>query len=139
MYIECGTILHTLKNKHTRKNKWRILEMTSDAPEISGYFHCGICMSGKLAVGWTKKGLQVFCEKCNKNVLILDFLGQQMSSRSPTLVIQDGMKSRAEIEKKFEELNEQMAKLSPGQLFEVASTDGQRFILEWVLGQHEKC
>jgi len=113
--------------------------MASDSPEINGYFHCGNCMSGKLAVGWTKNGLQVFCEKCKKNVINLDFEGQKINGRAPTLEIKDGMKSRAEIEKKFEELNEQMAKLSPGQLFEVASTDGQRFILEWVLGQHEKC
>jgi len=113
--------------------------MTRDVPEISGYFHCGICMSGKLAAGWTKNGLQVFCEKCDKNVILLDFQGQKMNSRAPILEIKDGMKTRAEIEKKFEELNKQMAKLSPGQLFEVASTDGQRFILEWVLGQHEKC
>lgn len=113
--------------------------MPIDYSEISGYFHCGICMSGKLAVGWTKNGLQVFCEKCNKNVIIMDFKGQKMSGIAPTLEIKDGMKSRAEIEKKFEELNKQMAKLSPGQVFEIASTDGQRFILEWILGQHEKC
>lgn len=49
------------------------------------------------------------------------------------------MKTRSEIEKKYEELNEQMSKLSPGQYFEIASTDGQRFILEWILGQHDKC
>jgi len=113
--------------------------MTRDAPEIGGYFHCADCLSGQLAVGWTKNGLQVFCEKCSKNVVSLDFLGQKMKSRAPTLEIKEGMKTRAEIEKKFEELNEQMSRLSPGQLFEVASTDGQRFILEWVLGQHEKC
>ena len=111
--------------------------MTRDAPEISGYFHCGTCTSGKLAVGWTKKGLQVFCEKCNKNVINLDFLGQKINSRAPTLEIKEGMKTRSEIEKKYESLNEQMAKLSPGQHFEIASTDGQRFILEWILGQHE--
>jgi hypothetical protein len=111
--------------------------MTIDTPEISGYFHCADCMSGKLAVGWTKKGLQVFCEKCNKNVIILDFQGQKISSRTPTLQIKDGMKSRAEIEKKFEEINKQMAELSIEQVFEIASTDGQRFIIEWVLGQHE--
>jgi hypothetical protein len=113
--------------------------MIRNAPEIGGYFHCADCLSGQLAVGWTKNGLQVFCEKCSKNVVSLDFQGQKMKSRAPTLEIKEGMKTRVEIEKKFEELNKQMAKLSPGQLFEVASTDGQRFILEWVLGQHEKC
>lgn len=47
------------------------------------------------------------------------------------------MKTQEEIEKKYEELNQQMAKLDPGQYFEIASTDGQRYILEWVLGNHE--
>jgi hypothetical protein len=111
--------------------------LTSDSPEINGYFHCKTCNSGKLAVGWTKKGLQVFCEKCAKNVINLDFLDQKIKSRAPTLEIKEGMKSRAEIEKKFEELNKQMSRLSPGQYFEVASTDGQRYILEWILGQHD--
>ena len=113
--------------------------MTSDSPEISGYFHCGTCHSGNLAVGWTKKGLQVFCEKCVKNVINLDFLKHKIDTLAPTLEIIKRMKTRAEIEKKFEEVNDMMARLSPGQYFEVASADGQRYILEWILGQHEKC
>ena len=111
--------------------------MTRDAPEISGYFHCKNCNSGNLAVGWTKKGLQVFCEKCVKNIISLDFLDQKIKSRAPTLEIQDGAKTRPEIEKRYEELNEQMSNLSPGQYYEIASTDGQRYILEWVMGQHD--
>jgi len=47
------------------------------------------------------------------------------------------MKTQAEIEKKYEELNKRMSKLSPMDSFSIASTDGQRFILEWVLGKHE--
>ena len=46
---------------------------------IKLYFHCRTCMSGKLAVGWTIKGLQVWCENCNKNVVSLDFLGQKIA------------------------------------------------------------
>jgi len=46
------------------------------------------------------------------------------------------MKSQKEIEKKYEELNERMRNLKASQSFDVASTDGQRYILEWVLGQH---
>lgn len=111
--------------------------MSRDAPEISGYFHCANCMSGKLAVGWTKKGIQVFCENCSQSVINLDFQGHKINTRAPTLKIKDGMKTRAEIEKKYESLNDQLAKISPGQIFEIASSDGQRFILEWVLGQHE--
>ena len=113
--------------------------MTRDEPEISGYFHCKTCHSGNLAVGWTKKGLQVFCEKCVKNVINLDFLKHKIDTLAPTLEIIKRMKTRPEIEKKFEEINDTMARLSPGQYFEVASTDGQRYILEWILGQHEKC
>ena len=47
------------------------------------------------------------------------------------------LKTEVEILKKYEEINEQMRRLSPGQYFEIASNDGQRYILEWVLGQHE--
>ncbi len=47
------------------------------------------------------------------------------------------LKTEEEILKKYEEINQQMSRLSPGQYFEIASNDGQRFILEWVLGQHE--
>lgn len=46
------------------------------------------------------------------------------------------MRTQKEIEKKYDELNERMAKIMPGDMFNVASTDGQRYILEWVLGQH---
>ena len=46
--------------------------------EIIQYFHCATCMSGKLAVGFTVLGLQVYCEKCNLSVLNLDFIGQQV-------------------------------------------------------------
>jgi hypothetical protein len=46
------------------------------------------------------------------------------------------MRSQEEIEKKYEELNKQMSSLDPGQFFEIASTDGQRYIIEWILGQH---
>ena len=47
------------------------------------------------------------------------------------------LKTEVEILKKYEELNIKMTNLSPEQYFEIASNDGQRFILEWVLGQHE--
>lgn len=47
------------------------------------------------------------------------------------------MKTQKEIEEKYEELNQRMAKMSPGDFFNVASTDGQRFILEWVLGRDD--
>lgn len=44
------------------------------------------------------------------------------------------MKTEKEIQEKLEELDERMGKLSPGDMFGVASTDGQRYILQWILG-----
>ena len=43
------------------------------------------------------------------------------------------MKTEKEIRVKKEELDKRMAKLVPGDMFGLASTDGQRFILDWVL------
>ena len=37
----------------------------------------------KLAAGWTKEGIQVFCEQCEKNVLDLDFMGQKVKIYNP--------------------------------------------------------
>ena len=45
---------------------------------IIAYFHCKTCLAGRLAVGWTKLGLQVWCENCNKNMINLDFHGQKL-------------------------------------------------------------
>lgn len=46
--------------------------------KVRDYIHCTICGSGALAVGWTEKGLQVWCTHCDENVLELDFLGRDM-------------------------------------------------------------
>ena len=48
------------------------------------------------------------------------------------------LKSRFEIEQKYEELNQRMSKVSPMDMFGTASTDGKRYILEWVLGLHDE-
>lgn len=32
----------------------------------------------RLAVGWTKEGIQVVCENCGKTVVDIDFLGQKV-------------------------------------------------------------
>ncbi len=48
------------------------------------------------------------------------------------------MRTEAEIKKKYEELNERMLKMTPMDMFGIASTDGQRFILEWVLERKKK-
>ena len=53
--------------------------------KIKMYLHCKKCLNTEtmkdeaiLAVGWTKKGLQVWCENCNQNVMALDFKGQKV-------------------------------------------------------------
>lgn len=51
--------------------------------------HCKKCLDekpedispadwGKIGVGWTIKGLQVWCERHNINILNLDFKGQKV-------------------------------------------------------------
>ena len=48
---------------------------------INSYFHCKTCFENnqldKIAVGWTFKGLQVWCDNCDTNVIALDFLGNK--------------------------------------------------------------
>lgn len=46
--------------------------------QIETYFHCKTCGSGMSAVGWTRKGVQVWCEICDKQVVHLDFQGQKV-------------------------------------------------------------
>lgn len=47
------------------------------------------------------------------------------------------MKTEKEIKEKYDELNKRMEAVAPWDSFKIASTDGQRYILEWVLGQHD--
>ncbi len=54
--------------------------------KIQMYLHCKNCLDLKkgkdkahLAFGWTKKGLQIWCENCDTNVASLDFEGQTIS------------------------------------------------------------
>ncbi len=47
------------------------------------------------------------------------------------------IKDEFDIKQKYEELNQRMGQNSPFDMFSNASVDGQRFILEWVLGQHD--
>ena len=54
-----------------------------EAPlDIKLYFHCINCMDLRLkqdlAVGWTERGVQVWCEICHSNVIHLDFMGQKV-------------------------------------------------------------
>ena len=55
---------------------------------ITMFMHCGMCVEEKpgsespenwarLSVGWTKRGIQVWCVRHNCNVLHVDFEGAQ--------------------------------------------------------------
>lgn len=64
-----------------------------------------------------------------------------------TLVISDNktknkMKTRFEIEQKYEELNQRMAQKTNSMLPMmdpiIMSIDGQRWLIEWILGQHDE-
>jgi hypothetical protein len=57
--------------------------------EISAFFHCKTCLAMlpdgmsprewiRIEVGWTEKGLQVWCTRCEKNIISLDFMGQKV-------------------------------------------------------------
>lgn len=60
--------------------------------QIHMFFHCANCMSDKpsgitprdyldVEVGWTKKGLQVWCKRCEMSVIDIDLLGQKVDAR----------------------------------------------------------
>jgi hypothetical protein len=66
-----------------------MIEITN---EIQAYLHCKLCVDeqrsplgrgtspstySRLAVGWTKRGLQVWCERHEVNVLHVDFEGHK--------------------------------------------------------------
>ena len=55
---------------------------------IKIYLHCKLCVEelpkdespstyADYAVGWTKKGIQVWCERHNANIIHIDFEGEQ--------------------------------------------------------------
>ena len=47
---------------------------------IVGFVHCRQCMAEQgsaLDVGWTKEGVQVWCRRCDINVMHMDFQGQK--------------------------------------------------------------
>tara|TARA_Y100000034_G_scaffold132045_1_gene194130 strand:+ start:1842 stop:2084 length:243 start_codon:yes stop_codon:yes gene_type:complete len=61
--------------------------ITSDN-DIHMYYHCGKCLNDRpsntspsewssLEVGSTKLGIQVWCKRCQKNVMHVDFEGQK--------------------------------------------------------------
>lgn len=60
--------------------------MISNLNEIKLYVHCGLCLKerpaeippkdySKLEIGWTEKGIQVWCCRHEANVMHIDFQG----------------------------------------------------------------
>jgi hypothetical protein len=51
---------------------------------IKSYFHCRTCLEKGdrdiIAVGWTYKGLQVWCDNCDTNLIALDFMGNDIKT-----------------------------------------------------------
>ena len=63
-------------------------QKSQPANDIQMYFHCGECMSElpdnhapcdyqQLEVGWTDKGLQVWCRRHDMNIVHIDFEGHR--------------------------------------------------------------
>jgi hypothetical protein len=59
------------------------------ANEIRMFFHCRTCLNqlpgGKsprdwvrMEAGWTPKGIQIWCVRCDQNIIHLDFMGQKV-------------------------------------------------------------
>lgn len=62
--------------------------------EIQLFFHCANCMVlkpasqsprewARLEVGWTEKGFQVWCKRCEMSVVNIDFRGQKVAAVKP--------------------------------------------------------
>tara|TARA_R100000406_G_scaffold86190_1_gene70046 strand:- start:145 stop:393 length:249 start_codon:yes stop_codon:yes gene_type:complete len=58
--------------------------------DIQMFLHCKSCLNKRpenvsprewvhIEVGFTKKGLQIYCVRCEKNICALDFLGQKVA------------------------------------------------------------
>ena len=89
------------KSHFSKRNDELMLENSKKGLFIAQYFSCKNCsdisdeegkvvdplekishdsntLSGGFAVGWTMEGLQVWCDKCDSNVINLDFKGQKV-------------------------------------------------------------
>ena len=61
----------------------RIREGQKRGNEIFEYWHCRKCRTENLypniGVGWTAKGIQIWCENHNENVRHIDLMGQKVA------------------------------------------------------------
>ena len=60
----------------------------SNLRQIESYIHCALCMKeipegespqsyARYEIGWTKQGLQVWCDRHHCNIIHIDFEGQR--------------------------------------------------------------
>lgn len=72
-----------LNEKEVAMIKADILEQQRRGNEIISYWHCEKCcdedMPQHISVGWTAKGIQVWCETHNLNVQHIDLRGQKIA------------------------------------------------------------
>ena len=70
-----------------------IMQHTTKRSSIEIYFHCRECLKelpeelspdeySNSQAGWTKKGIQVWCNRHELNIIHLDFLGQKVEIES---------------------------------------------------------
>jgi hypothetical protein len=61
----------------------------SSPNQIKLFFHCANCIDqcpsdqshrdhASLEAGWTEKGFQVWCKRCEMNIIHVDFMGQKI-------------------------------------------------------------
>lgn len=64
---------------------------------IQLYFHCSLCLDekpedqspqewGRLEVGWTKQGIQIWCKRHDVNVMHMNFEGTQHPATTARLI-----------------------------------------------------
>lgn len=74
----------------TTRNKPPKTKTPKTKNDIQLFFHCGRCLDDKpantsprewaaLEVGWTQKGLQVWCKRHEINVAAIDFRGAKVA------------------------------------------------------------
>jgi len=74
--------MNNLTKEETAFLEQRTLEANKRGHEIISYWHCSKCCDEdnpqRIGVGWTPKGIQVWCEIHNKKVQHIDLLGQKI-------------------------------------------------------------
>jgi len=76
--------MNNLTKEETAFLEQRTLGANERGHEIVSYWHCSKCLDEdnpqRIGVGWTPKGIQVWCEIYNENVWHIDLLGQKVGT-----------------------------------------------------------